>query len=161
VIRGNTAPRTRLSSGTRLVLAVAVSAVAIGALSIGVVSAAIYRAGTVDVEVVDLDGTNVSLRLPGALLHAGVQLVPGSLLSDAACEAEPWLPAVRAAWEGLEEYDEVVLVEVDGPHEQVRVAKRGGVLVIDVNDHGTGVHIAVPFRTVSLLIDKLDRASDT
>jgi hypothetical protein len=42
----------------------------------------------------------------------------------------------------------------------VRVAKRGGVLVIDVNDHGTEVHIAVPVRTVALLIDKLDRAFD-
>jgi hypothetical protein len=29
-----------------------------------------------------------------------------------------------------------------------------------VDDHGTEVHIAVPFRTVSLLIDKLDRALD-
>jgi hypothetical protein len=160
VSRDTTTPTRKLSSGTRLVLAIVVSVVVIGALSIGVVGAAIYRAGTVDVEVVDLDGSNVSLRLPGALIHAGVQFVPDRLLSDAAHEAEPWLPAARAAWEGLEEYDEVVLVEVDGPHEKVRVAKRGGVLVIDVDDHGTEVHIAVPFRTVSLLIDKLDRALD-
>jgi len=160
VTRDAAAPRRRLSSGTRLVLAIVVSAVVIAALSIGVVSAAIYRAGTVDVEVVDLDGSNVSLRLPGALIHAGVMFVPEHVLTEAAFETEPWWPAVRAAWEGLEEYDEVVLVEVDGPHEQVRVAKRGGVLVIDVNDHGTEIHIAVPVGTVSLLIDKLGSAFD-
>ena len=67
---------------------------------------------------------------------------------------------MRAAVEGLEGYPEVVLVEVDGPDEKVRIAKRGGVLVIDVSDHGAEVHVAVPFRTVSLVIDKLDRAFD-
>ena len=150
----------RMSSTTRLVLALAVSAVAVGAISIGFVAATVVRAGTVDVEVVELDGTNVSVSIPGALVDLGVRLVPVSLLPDVAVEVEPWWPAVRAAWDGLEDCPDVVLVEVIGPNERVRIAKRGGVLEIDVDDHGSRVRIAVPVRTLSILIDKLDRVFD-
>lgn len=151
----------RMSPTTRLALAVVVSAAAVGVISIGFVAATVARAGTVDVEVVETDGTNVSMSIPGALVHAGVRLVPVSLLPpDVAVEIEPWWPAVRAAWDGLEDCPDVVLVEVDGPHEKVRIAKRGGVIEIDVDDHGARVRIAVPVRTVSILLDKLDSVLD-
>ncbi|MDX1388199.1 MAG: hypothetical protein R3344_03365 [Acidobacteriota bacterium] len=156
-----TAGKRRISSTARLVLAVAVSAVAVGAISIGFVAAAVARAGTVEVEVVETDGTNVSLSIPGALIDAGVRLVPVSVLpADVAVEIEPWWPAVQAAWDGLEDCPDVVFVEVDGPYEKVRIAKRGGVIEIDVDDHGARVRVAVPVRTVSILIDKLERVLD-
>lgn len=152
-----TEPR-RISSGVRLFLAVVVSIVVIGAATVSVVAAAIYHAGSVEVEVVESGGDRISLSVPTTLVVAAVQLVPDDLIQEAAGEMEPWWPVVHEASRELVRCPDAVLVQVDGPDESVRVAKRGGELVVDVRDGGDRVHVVVPVRTISAVLDKLDGA---
>jgi len=46
------------------------------------------------------------------------------------------------------------LVEVDGPDEHVRIAKRGGNLVVHVRDVEEDAHISIPLKTLEAVAKK-------
>ena len=150
---------TRLSSGTRLVLAIVVSIVFLGASTAGALTAALYNAGTVDAEIFEEGGKRLSLSVPSPLVLAALKLVPGEVFEEAAGELEPWWPVLREACRELARSPDAVLVHVDGPGEGVKIAKRDGTLVVDVNDGDFRVHVAVPIRTVAALLDKFEEAA--
>jgi len=145
-----------MSSSTRILLALLLGSFVLVVTGAGVAAAAVYQAGSIAVDVRD-QGSDMHLAVPAALVHLAVILAPLSLLEDAVSEAEPFLPAIRAGWHELERAPDFVLVEVAGPSEIVRVEKRGGRIVVHVDEAGgSRVNVEVPMRTVRALISKLD-----
>ncbi len=116
-----------------------------------------YAAGTVDVKVHEkqANGTRLHLILPAGLITWGVRLAPASELSKAGKEVRPWLPAIRVASRELARCPDATLVDVRDRNETVRIAKRGGYLVIDVDDAEDTVHVSLPLSTVAAVADAL------
>jgi hypothetical protein len=145
-----------MSPSTRILLVLLLGSFALVATGAGVAMAAVYQAGSIAVDVRD-QGTDLHLAVPAALVHLAVILAPLSLLEDAVSEVEPFVPAIRAGWRELERAPDFVLVDVAGPRDNVRVEKRGGRIVVLVDDGGgSRVNVEVPMRTVRALLSKLD-----
>ena len=104
-------------------------------------------------------GTNVSLIVPAALAPLTLQFAPGQQLAPAAAELRPYLPALDAAIPALEDCPDGVLVEVIDTNDHVRIAKRGGSIVVDVRDPEEDVHVSVPLRAAQSSIHEIAKAS--
>ena len=57
-------------------------------------------------------------------------------------EIQPWLPTIRASLDALRESEDITFVEVKEPGQNVRVAKSGGSIVVDVNENDETVHVS-------------------
>ncbi len=66
------------------------------------------------------------------------------------------LPVIADLAEELHRLPDATLVEVVDSHSEVRVLKRGGKLVIEVDDPGTSVTIALPTRAAARLARRID-----
>jgi hypothetical protein len=148
-------PAARLSSGTRLALALLVSLILAGLVATGIVA----RAGIVEVEVVEAHGDRVSIAAPGTIVLAVARLVPGSFLDSWAGELEPYWPAIHRISRELATCPDGVFVQADGSGLRMRIAKERGHLVIDVEDQGDRVHVAVPVGVVTSLVDRVERGA--
>lgn len=117
----------------------------------------VYEAGAVKVEIFEKSrgGHHIWLAVPAVLVPIGVKLVPKEKLRDATRELQPWLPAIRAASEELQRCPDGSLVEVDDRKEQVRIAKRGGALYIDVDSDTETVHLSFPLGVVAYTASQL------
>ena len=104
-------------------------------------------------------GTNVSLIVPAALVPVTLKFVPDRQLARASVSLRPFMPIIDAAIPALEECADGVLVEVTDPGEHVLIAKRGGSIVIDVNDSNDVVHLVVPLRAVPSAVREIAAAS--
>ncbi len=104
-------------------------------------------------------GSHLRLRVPAALVPAGMMFVPEAKMREAAVRAGPWLPAVRAATEELARQPDCDLLEVRGAEEHVHIAKRGALLVVDVESPRETVHVWVPLKTVDEVARKLESRS--
>lgn len=101
-------------------------------------------------------GSHLHLLVPAALVPAAMMFVPEATLREAATRAHPWLPAVRAATEGLARQPDCDLLEVRGAGEHVHIAKRGALLVVDVESLRETVHVSVPLRTIIRAAHRLE-----
>ncbi len=133
--------------------AVVLSAIVVAA---GAAIAARVAYGTVEVEVHGA-GDDVSIRVPGVLVHAALRLLPADACREAGREARRWVPALGQACRDLARVGDGVLVRAHGRDEDVTVAKRGKTLVVDVNAGGETVHVSVPLRTAAAVIETLGR----
>jgi hypothetical protein len=106
------------------------------------------------------DGTNVSLIVPAALVPVTLKFVPNRHLAQASRQLRPYMPIIDAAIPALEDCPDGVLVDVTDPGEHVLIAKRGGSIVVDVNDHNDAVHVAVPLRAANSAIQEIADASE-
>ncbi len=100
-------------------------------------------------------GRHLHLIVPAALLPAGMYLVPDQQLRAATAGMRPWLPAVRIASEQLARLPDAELVEVRQPGQHVHIAKRGALLVVDVESLRETVHISFPLKTTSQVARRL------
>ncbi len=66
-----------------------------------------------------------------------------------------WEPFVDALFEGLEECPDVTFVEVVDGGDQVRIAKRGRKLQVEVRDPEISLRVAVPIRPVRRTVTSL------
>jgi hypothetical protein len=105
------------------------------------------------------DGTNISLVVPAALIPMTLRFVPDRHLAHASAQLRRYMPAIDAALPVLEDCPDGVLVEVIDPGEHVLVQKRGGSIVVDVNDAEDVVHVAVPLRAVHSAIHEIAAAN--
>lgn len=104
-------------------------------------------------------GTNVSIILPAAIVPAALEFVPNHHLAQASRQIQPYMPIIDAALPALEKCPDGVLVEVVDPTEHVLVAKKGGSVVVDVNDSDDVVHVAVPLRAAMSTIHEIAEAN--
>ncbi len=126
--------------------------------SLALAGAYVVHEGAIRIRVDEQDakGTHVHLLVPAALVPAAMMFVPEATLREAATRARPWLPAVRAATEGLARQPDCDLLEVQSADERVHIAKRGSLLVVDVESLRETVHVSVPLRTITGMAHRLE-----
>jgi len=135
-----------------------VSAVVLGtALLAGVV---IYDAGAIRVQVREKGpgGENIHLLVPAVAVPVALKFVPDDKLREAAREMRPWLPAIKVAAEELARCPDGPFVEVTSAQEKVSITKRGGSLVIDVDNQGETVHVSFPLRILPSIVREFETA---
>lgn len=91
-------------------------------------------------------GTHLTLVVPALLAPVALSFIPRNQMGDAPESLRPYMPAIEAAIPALEDCPDSVLVDVTDPDEHVTIEKRGGSIVVDVNDHEDIVHVSVPLR---------------
>jgi hypothetical protein len=104
-------------------------------------------------------GTNVYVVLPAAIVPAALEFVPNHHLAKASEQVQQYMPIIDAALPALEECPDGVLVEVVDPNEHVLVTKKGGSVVVDVNDSTEVVHVAVPLRAAMSTLHEIAEAN--
>jgi hypothetical protein len=123
--------------------------------------------GMVEVNVVERqpEAHHIFVMAPAMLMPIGMNIsrhwAPQGELSRAAAEIRPWMPTIRAALDQLRDSEDITFVEVKEPGEHVRVAKSGGSIVVDVEDHDNTVHVSTPIRAISSTIEQLAAAAPT
>ena len=106
-------------------------------------------------------GTHVNVFVPAALVPATLHFVPKHHFIDASHDMRDALPIIDAAIPALNDCPDGVLVEVKEPDEHVLVTKRGGAVVVDVNDPDETVHVSVPLIAAQSAIHQIAEASPT
>lgn len=146
-----------MSRGARIVLVVAAVCVSASVLMAGAGAVIVYREGMIDVNVQEKEpgGTYVHLMVPGALVRLVLALVPFSENMRPGPEARPYWPLVEAACSGISRSPDGVFVQVDGPDEHVTIEKKGGHLVVDVDDADARVHVSIPVRAVEYVVRRI------
>lgn len=150
-----------MTSGARLLLIVVVGGVLLVAGTVATTAAAIYSAGSIGIDVREISGSNVTVRVPAGLANVALAFVPDRVVEEVWREAahdeelEAWLPAIRDAWDEIDSARDFVLVEVSERASHVRVEKLGRHLVIRVESDGDSVHVTIPVSTVRRVIHKL------
>ena len=117
--------------------------------------------GMIQVKVIEKrpEGHQIHVIAPALLLPIGMHFAPKDGISEASSEIQPWLPTIRAALAQLRECDDFAFVEVNEPGRQVRLAKSGGSLVVDVNDEEESVHVSAPIRAMATAVEELAAAA--
>lgn len=117
--------------------------------------------GMIEVNVVERqpEAHHVYVLAPAALVPMAVHFIPSHEFGHASAELQPWMPTIRAALDQLREVDDVTLVDVTEPGQHVVVAKKGGSVVVDVNDRDETVHVSAPIRAISSTIEQVAAAS--
>lgn len=128
------------------------------ASSLALAGAYVVHEGAIRIQVdqQSAKGSHLHLLVPAALVPAAMMFVPEATLREAATRARPWLPAVRAATEGLARQPDCDLLEVRSANEHVHVAKRGALLVVEVESLRETVHVSVPLRTINGVAHRLE-----
>jgi hypothetical protein len=117
--------------------------------------------GLIRVEVVQKgpESHHIYVVVPALLAPIGVHFTPRENLAEASREIRPWLPTIRAALDTLGESDDITLVQVRQPGEEVHIAKIGGAIVVDIYDAENEVHVSTPIRAISSSIEELAAAA--
>ena len=134
----------------------------LGMAGVGLVGAALLCSeGIVYVKVIEKkpQGLHLHIIAPAMLAPIAVRFTPHRDLADATREIQPYMPAIRAALDGLRDSDDIVFVEVKEPGQHVEVAKSGGSIIVDVDDPGDTVHVSTPIRAMSSTVNQLAAAN--
>ena len=103
-------------------------------------------------------GTHVHLFVPAALVPPALHFVPRHNFADASHDMRDALPIIDAAIPALNDCPDGVLVEVKDPGEHVLVSKRGGSIIVDVNDSDETVHVSVPLIAAQSAVHQIAEA---
>jgi len=120
----------------------------------------VFHQGIISVNVQEKrpGGDHVRFFVPATVVPAAMMFAPEARLREAAERARAVLPAAQVAARELQSYPDTVFVEVmDGP-EHVRIEKRGGNLVVDVDSPQETVHVSVPLRTIASVLSDIEEA---
>ena len=136
-------------------------------LGIGVLGTALVGAAAlssegfiyVNVQEKHPGGSHVNVLVPAALVPATLRFVPKHHFYDASQDLRTALPIIDAAIPALDDSPDGLLVEVIDPGEHVLVTKRGGSIVVDVNDPDETVHVSVPLRAAQSAIHQIAEAT--
>lgn len=150
-----------MSRGTRIVLIVAAVFVSASFLMAGAAAVYVYRDGMIDVNVQEKQsgGSYVHVMVPATLVRAALWFAPikdDMLPGPEACR---FWPVIEAACAGIARSPDGVLVQVDGRDEHVTIEKRGGSLVIDVDDADAKVHVSIPVQAVAFVVRRMRPSS--
>ncbi len=111
---------------------------------------------TVSIEESGPQGTDLFVPVPAIALDLGLGIasiaIPPEERARMRAEVAAYVPALREMAHELEEIPDATLVEVVSDRESVRVIKRGGNFVIDVDSPDGKVHVALPAATLSKVV---------
>lgn len=112
--------------------------------------AVLFHEGAITVNVKEKrpDGDRVFVLAPAAVVPWAIALAPEKHIhfDQIPEEARDILPALADAVDKLGEMDDFVMVEVQSKRERVRVEKKGGSLVVNVDNDRETVYVSVPLR---------------
>ena len=74
--------------------------------------------------------------------------MPDDVLEEATAEIKPFLPALLAASEELQDLPDFVLVEMQNSRERVRIEKRGESVLFDLESEHESIHLSIPVETI-------------
>ena len=121
----------------------------------------IAATGTVTVSVHERgpDGVRLYIPVPALLLDAAVafapMVIPEEDLQEARREIAPYREAIEALAQQLEDMPAGVLVDVHSGDEHVRITKSWRSFEVEVDSPDTDVHVSVPSRMLSRVLDVL------
>lgn len=123
-----------------------------------VAGAVVMQDGVISVNVRQKQpgGHHIWFVAPGSIVPFGLKLAPAHDLKDHMRDARQWIPVVHAALEALEKSPDSVFVEVEAPGRHVLVQKSWRRLVVDVDDPGEEVHLALPLRVVRHTLSEME-----
>ena len=118
--------------------------------------------GFIEVNVVTKqpDQHHVVVIAPAMLVPIAAHFIPPDKLHHGARELKQYMPTVRAALEGLDDADDVTLVEVTEPGQHVVVKKEGGSVIVNVVDRDETVYVSTPIRAIESTVEQVANASD-
>lgn len=121
--------------------------------------ALVFHEGVITVNVREkrADGDHIRFLVPATVVSYGMGLAPEEHIRRATRHAHEYLPAARIAMQELAKCPDTVLVEVkERRGEHVRIEKRGGRLLVDVDSDKEEVHVGVPIQTVVSVLRELE-----
>jgi len=127
-------------------------------LGMTLTTAVVLKDGIIEVNVQEKrdGGSHVHLYVPATVATVGVHLAPEERLREHLRHSREHLALAHIALRELEKVPDAVLVEVDSPREHVRVQTLHGSFLVDVDDAGETVHVAVPIRAARKVIEDLE-----
>ena len=149
-----------MTAGTkRTLIVVAASLTVIVVGWVVLVGAVLAWSGVATVQVIERGKAGVSVPIPMAVVEAAA--ISGDLIFDiedhidAEIELGEWGPFVREVLDAIDDCPDMVLVEVIDGGDEVRVAKDGGSLVIEVHDSDIDLKVSVPTRSIRRTVGRL------
>jgi hypothetical protein len=124
--------------------------------TVAVAGVYVFHEGVMRVDENRADGRQVHVWFPAAVVPMAMYVVPSHYFERATADARPFLPTLRALTKELRKYPEAELVEVDGPHEHVRIRTHQGKLTIDVTEPDETVHVACPLAMMEDISRELE-----
>jgi hypothetical protein len=128
---------------------------------IAFLGASVFRAGTISVEVIAKhpDGTELTCRIPAALVPIAVQLTPCEVLHEVRREIQREMPEAldiaRAAVRELARCPDGVFLEVQDKEDFVTIEKKDAKLSVFVDTPDETVRLELPFHTVSSVLSAI------
>jgi len=103
-------------------------------------------------------GRHVHVWVPAAIVPMAMHVVPKRQLEQAAEQARPWLPTLRALTKELKKYPNAEFVDVRdaGADQHVRISTHDGRLLIDVDQPDEHVHVACPLAVMRDVANELE-----
>lgn len=150
-------------TGARKVLTYIAACLGVVLLSWILFLGAVYAwGGVMTVSVEDReDDLNIYLPIPAAIFDAAAittELVVDEeelLELQGEMDLGDWTPLVREMLEILDDCPDVTLVEVEETDTWVRIRKRSGKLVVEVEEPSTSVKVSIPTRTIRRSVSRL------
>jgi len=127
-------------------------------LGMTLTTAVVLKDGLIEVNVQEKhpNGSHVHLYVPATLATWGVQLAPEKRLREHLRHSREQLAVARAALRELEKAPDALLLEVESVKEHVRMETHRGSFLLDVDDEGETVHIAIPIGAARKVIEELE-----
>ncbi len=111
---------------------------------------------TVAVEEHTMGGTRLTIPVPASLLnfalHLAPAVIPAAELADMRSEIAPYLPALRAAADALEDCPQARIMDVRTDDETVRVTRGRKNFTIDVHSSDADVRVSIPADTLTRVL---------
>ena len=120
-----------------------------------------YKQGAVRVEFEEkyAGGHHLRFPIPAALIPWGLKMMPEDVLEEATAEIKPFLPALLAASEELQDLPDFVLVEMQNSREWIRIEKRGESVLFDLESEHETIHLSIPVETIHSVLLTLEAGS--
>jgi hypothetical protein len=127
-------------------------------LGMTLTTAVVLKDGMIEVNVQEkhADGSHIHFYVPATVATWGVHLAPQERLREQLRHSREHLALAQVALRELERVPDAVLVEVESSREHVRVEIRHGSILVNVDDEGETVHVAVPVRAARKVIEDLE-----
>lgn len=126
------------------------------AVMFGVAGIVVYQSGILIVDVNDkVAGHHVYLPVPMLLADVGLTLMPSSSYQDLQRELGPHREVLKALSRELANCPDSTFVEVQTRQENVKIAKEGDDLIVNVVSPDANVHIEVPLSSTERIFSKL------
>ena len=107
--------------------------------------------------VEESEGATVKVNLPLSFVETAIRMIPDEEMRDGRImidDEEITVAELRELWAELDDAGDASLVEVDDHGEKVYVRKRGGFLLVEVQEPGEAaqVNVRIPERVVDALL---------